>query len=83
MNKVIKFKNDHGLFSLKRGGCYDFDLVDRQSGEVFPHSKIQVLASTKAEIKTIDESNRVVSIKKETVCNVKELLEKGLSHGNV
>lgn len=66
---MITFQNGYGKFELELGPLYDVDMVDLETGEVYPHTAIEVIGETKDKIKTTQNKDLVL-IEKKVICHV-------------
>jgi len=65
--QCISFKNSHGVFCLKIGSVYNFDIVDRVTGETIPAYELRVMSHTVNFIQVLDTNGRMEYINKDAI----------------
>lgn len=65
--QCVSFKNQHGEFCLKLNCVYNFDLMIRETGEVYPAYNLMVVDHTINFLEIKDEEGRVEYINKDII----------------
>lgn len=67
---LVTFKNTHGLFELKVGETYDLDLVDGETGDVYPYSRVKIRGQNEESLIVVDTNKKNQTILKGIIAHV-------------